>query len=157
MVDKKIVAFIGIVFVAGILLFLNSPTQKTSDVVDAGELRISVFKSPTCGCCNGWVEYLEENGLKVITVNTQDMSSIKEQYQVPEEMESCHTAVIEDYFVEGHVPVEAIKKLIEEKPAIKGIALPGMPIGAPGMPGPKTSPFEVYAISDDAPSVFFIG
>ncbi len=86
----------------------------------------------------------------------EDMTSIKQAYQIPQNMISCHTAVIEDYFVEGHVPVEAIKKMLEEKPAIDGIALPGMPPGSPGMPGKKTEALKIYALSDGKKSEFMV-
>lgn len=78
----------------------------------------------------------------------EDMTSIKQTYQIPQNMISCHTGIIEDYFVEGHVPVKAIEKMVEEKPAIDGIALPGMPQGSPGMPGTQTEPFKIYALFD---------
>ncbi len=84
------------------------------------------------------------------------MSSIKKKYQIPHNMEGCHTGVIGDYFVEGHVPVEAIEELLAEKPAIGGIALPGMPSGSPGMPGQKTEAFKIYALSDGTASEFMI-
>ncbi len=82
------------------------------------------------------------------------MTSVREYYQIPEGMESCHTAIINGYFVEGHVPVAAIKKLLEEKPNIDGIALPGMPSGSPGMPGQKNEAFHIYALSDGKSSEF---
>ncbi len=84
------------------------------------------------------------------------MSSIKKKYQIPQNMESCHTGVIEGYFVEGHVPVEAIEELLAEKPDISGIALPGMPPGSPGMPDQKTEAFKIYALSDGTASEFMI-
>ncbi len=82
------------------------------------------------------------------------MSSIKRKYQIPQNMESCHTAVIAGYFVEGHMPIEAIEKLLEEKPDIDGIALPGMPTGSPGMPGQQTEAFKIYALSAGTASEF---
>ena len=82
------------------------------------------------------------------------MSSIKEKYQIPDNMQSCHTTIIEDYFVEGHVPIEAIRKLLATKPDIDGIALPGMPSGSPGMSGIKTEAFKIYALSDGVVSKF---
>jgi len=87
---------------------------------------------------------------------TEDMSSIKRKYQIPQNMEGCHTAVIGDYFVEGHVPIEAIEKLLEEKPDIDGIVLPGMPSGSLGMSGQKIEAFEIYALSNGTASEFSI-
>ncbi len=85
---------------------------------------------------------------------TDDTSGIKEQFSVPEEMQSCHTTVMGEYYIEGHVPVEAIRRLLEERPSIDGIALPGMPSGSPGMTGSKEGPFVIYAISGGQVSEF---
>lgn len=82
------------------------------------------------------------------TIYTEDMASIKAGYKIPRDMESCHTTVIGDYFVEGHVPIKAVEKLLNEKPNIEGIALPGMPSGSPGMSGAKVEKFKIYAISN---------
>ena len=79
----------------------------------------------------------------------KDMSSVKKEYQIPEHLAACHTAIIGDYFVEGHIPIEAIEKLFEEKPDIDGIALPGMPAGSPGMPGQQREAFIIYAALRD--------
>lgn len=96
-----------------------------------------VYKSPSCGCCQGWATYLERNGYKVTVIERDDMEPVKDGLGVPAEMRSCHTAKIEGYVIEGHVPVAAIDKLLAEKPKVKGIAAPGMPPGSPGMSGPK--------------------
>lgn len=90
-----------------------------------------------------------QKGLNVEMVGVDDMAPIKSRYAVPATMESCHTSVIGGYVVEGHMPIEAIEKLMSEKPDIKGIALPGMPYGAPGMPGSKDGPFVIYALQND--------
>jgi hypothetical protein len=109
---------------------------------------LTVYASPTCGCCHLYIPYLRENGYAVNEVSVQDINAPKEKYGVPEEAWSCHTATVDGYFIEGHVPVEAIDKLLTEKPAIDGIALPGMPPGSPGMNGEKTARFEIVAIKD---------
>ena len=109
---------------------------------------VTVYSSPTCGCCHGYEEYLEENGFEVEPIRTADVSGMKDELNIPEEMRSCHTAKVGEYFIEGHVPVEAILKLLEEQPPISGIALPGMPPGSPGMGGAKEQPFTIYAIVD---------
>lgn len=96
-----------------------------------------VYKSPTCGCCKGWVTYLQRNGYTVTVVEREDMDTVKDGLGVPDAMRSCHTAKIDGYVIEGHVPVEAIDKLLSERPKAKGIASPGMPSGSPGMDGPK--------------------
>lgn len=94
---------------------------------------IKVYKTPTCGCCKAWVQHLEENGFKVEVMDMPDLSSVKAKYGVKPEMQACHTAVVNNYVVEGHVPADLILKMINEKPAIAGLAVPGMPMGSPGM------------------------
>ena len=108
----------------------------------------TIYKSPTCGCCVGFTGILKREGYTVNIESTEDMSVIKEKYGIPREMESCHTTIIDGYVIEGHVPMEILDKLLSEKPAIDGIALPNMPSGSPGMPGPKRAPFTIYQITD---------
>lgn len=96
-----------------------------------------VHKSPSCGCCGGWIAYLEQHGWQVTVKDTDAMDEVKARLGVPAEAHSCHTAEIAGYVVEGHVPVEAIDKLLAERPKVTGIASPGMPQGSPGMSGPK--------------------
>lgn len=109
---------------------------------------VTVYSSPTCGCCHQYERYLEEKGFELESIRTENLDEIKDDLGIPQDMQACHTATIEEYFVEGHVPVEAIWKLLEEQPPIDGIALPGMPSGAPGMGGDKTEPFVIYSIVD---------
>jgi hypothetical protein len=96
---------------------------------------ITVWKSPTCGCCGGWVDYMRGKGYQVAVNHVADPDPIKAQLGVPAALYSCHTAKIDDYLVEGHVPEAAVAKLLAERPHLKGIALPGMPEGSPGMDG----------------------
>lgn len=112
-----------------------------------GGVEVVMYKSPACGCCGEYGKYLEAKGFKVKIIDLEDPGEIKNSLGVPESMWSCHTLKIGKYFVEGHVPVEAIHKLLEEQPEIDGIALPGMPQGSPGMSGVKTRPFIIYSIS----------
>ncbi len=109
---------------------------------------VTLYSSPTCGCCHEYEKYLEENGFEVESISMEDLTEIKDNLSIPADMQSCHTVMIEGYFVEGHVPVEAIRKLLEEQPSIDGIALPGMPAGSPGMGGEKAEPFVIYSITD---------
>lgn len=102
-----------------------------------------VYKSPTCGCCKGWGTYLQRNGYKVTMIDREDMDKVKDDLGVPDAERSCHTAKIDGYVVEGHVPLAAIDKLLAERPKVDGIASPGMPTGSPGMDGPK-APNPVY-------------
>jgi hypothetical protein len=99
----------------------------------ASLIPIKVYKTPTCGCCKAWVQHLEENGFKVEVMDMPDLSAVKAKYGVKPEMHACHTAVVNNYVVEGHVPADLILKMINEKPAIAGLAVPGMPMGSPGM------------------------
>lgn len=118
--------------------------------------KVMVFQSPNCPCCEVYKEYLREQGFQVETTYVANMSSIKNKYHIPQPMLSCHTAVIGDYFVEGHIPVEAIEKMLIEKPDIDGISLPQMPPGSPGMPGIQTGAFYIYALTDGGASEFMI-
>ncbi len=115
---------------------------------------IVVYKTPNCGCCSRYAAELQRAGFSVETRIVDDISSIKGSRNIPAGMESCHTAVADGYFIEGHVPLEAVRKLLEEKPDIDGIALPEMPAGSPGMPGTKLSPFVVYSLKNGKASVF---
>lgn len=108
---------------------------------------IRIYKSPSCGCCGQWVAYLKQNGFRPEIVDMDDLSTVKRLAQVPDDLVSCHTAVVERYAVEGHVPVEAIRKMLSERPEILGIAVPGMPSGAPGMPGATPERFHVIAFA----------
>ena len=110
----------------------------------------TMYVNPQCGCCQGHVNYLRQNGFKITVKETHDMSLIRRQHRVPEKFEGCHIMLIDGYVVEGHVPAAAIKKLLAERPKIKGISLPGMPEGSPGMTGVKAEPFKILEITDDA-------
>jgi hypothetical protein len=112
---------------------------------DAGQ--ILVYASPTWGCCGDWITYLRDNGFTVQTENVQNLHPVKQRYQVPLPLQSCHTAIVDGYVIEGHVPADAIERLLSERPAIVGIAVPSMPIGSPGMEvaGVEPEPFDVFA------------
>jgi len=107
---------------------------------------VMVYKSPTCGCCSKWVAHMKDSGFSVDVENRQDLASLKAQLGVPTRFQSCHTAVVGDYVVEGHVPADLIRRMMTEKPDIKGLAVPGMPMGSPGMDGPYKQPYDVLAI-----------
>lgn len=116
----------------------------------------TLFKNPGCQCCAGYAAYLRANGFNVTEVEAPNMTTIKQAHGVRSDLEGCHTTVIGDYVVEGHVPVRPIKRLLAEKPAIKGISLPGMPQGSPGMSGTKEGPFKILSITggDEPASVY---
>jgi len=116
----------------------------------ADVVAVTMYKNPQCSCCDEYAKYLRQHGFNVTVTPTHNMSLISRQHGVPEELAGCHTMLIGRYVVEGHVPVSAINKLLAERPNIKGISLPGMPEGSPGMTGRKTEPFKVLEISDEA-------
>src|SRR5437870_944167 len=132
------------------------PALALSRPARAAPVQVTLYKSPECGCCDGYADYLRAHGFAVTANATPDLSEISRKAGIPPEFQGCHTAFIGDYVVDGHVPVEAIEKLLAEKPAIKGITLPGMPLGSPGMTGDKTEPFTVYAITKDGRSSVYM-
>ena len=114
--------------------------------------QVDVYKSPSCGCCQKWVEHLQDNGFKVKNYNVDNLYPYKQQAKLGPAMGSCHTAFVEGYAIEGHVPASDIKKLLQQKPAITGLTLPAMPLGSPGMeaPGRPAQPFTVMQYKDGA-------
>ena len=124
--------------------------------VIAESTRITMYVNPQCGCCESHAQYLRENGFEVTVTPTNTMSLIRKKHGVPGTLEGCHIALVGGYVVEGHVPANAIKKLLAERPRIKGISLPGMPEGSPGMTGVKAAPFEILEISDGPAKVFAV-
>ncbi|HDK37512.1 MAG TPA: DUF411 domain-containing protein [Thiolapillus brandeum] len=106
---------------------------------------IVVYKSPTCGCCKKWVSHMRENGFSVEVHEQYDVTPKKDEYGVPRRLRSCHTAKVGDYVIEGHVPADVVQRLLDEKPAIAGVAVPGMPMGSPGMEGPRTDPYHIVS------------
>ena len=106
---------------------------------------VTVYKSPTCGCCKKWLRHMRHNGFKVTTHDVGDLRPIKAKYGVRPALASCHTALVNGYVVEGHVPADVIKRLLVEKPRVVGIAVPGMPAGSPGMEGPYKERYRVLA------------
>ena len=108
-----------------------------------------VYKTPACGCCDKWVEHLRDNDFDVQVNLVSETNSIRSQVGVPREMASCHTAIVGDYWVEGHVPADLIHKLLTEHPeGIRGIAAPGMPQGSPGMESPNPSKYQILSVDN---------
>ncbi len=132
----------------------SSPEPSASGQTLVRTASVEVYKSPSCGCCHEWEAYLREHGVTVRSIPTEDMGVVKAAHEIPSAAWSCHTAIVDGYVVEGHVPVEAIEDLLAEAPEIDGIALPGMPSGSPGMPGPKEASFEILALRDGATEAF---
>ena len=94
---------------------------------------VTVYKSPTCGCCTKWVDHMRANGFDVTATNVEDMAAVKQKYGVPDKAASCHTSLVGGYVIEGHVPADVVKRLLAERPKVAGLAVPGMPASAPGM------------------------
>lgn len=111
----------------------------------AAPVPITVYKSPTCGCCAKWIDHVQAHGFQVSAHDLDDLSEVKATFGVPAELESCHTATVGKYVVEGHVPADLIQKMLKEKPDIVGLAAPGMPMGSPGMEGGRKDPYDVIA------------
>ncbi len=117
---------------------------------DADPKSVHVYKSPTCGCCQKWVDHLKARGFKVEVSNVADLKPVKHDVGVPDGAASCHTAVVEGYFIEGHVPAADVERLLAERPKdVVGLALPGMPVGSPGMEGPNAQKYSVLAVQKD--------
>lgn len=148
---RKIAMFTAaLAVVAGALIYGFWP----SEPADAKEA--TLYKNPQCECCEGYANYLRENGYKVTVKATHDLSLIKRRHGVSGAFEGCHTTMIDGYVVEGHVPVKTLNKLLAERPPIKGISLPGMPMGSPGMTGRKEAPFRMYEIKEGVPKIYAV-
>lgn len=149
---KYLIFSVIVILAVGTAGFLSSDdgdVDMQADQADNNNLVATIYKSPTCGCCGVYASYMKKEGYDVRVEDVQDMATIKQELGVPNELESCHTMEMAGYVVEGHIPNEAIQKLLAEKPNIKGIGMAGMPSGSPGMPGPRHESFVVYQINHD--------
>jgi hypothetical protein len=153
---------LGFALIAGAtgLLVLRGDDAKAAGVsaalVPAAKpIPIKVYKSPTCGCCKSWVEHLQKNGFAVESVNMPDLSAVKTKYGVKQQLQSCHTAIVGNYVVEGHVPADVIKKLLTERPKVAGLAVPGMPMGSPGMEGAFSQRYDVLTFDKDGKTTVY--
>ena len=117
---------------------------------------LTVFRSPTCGCCEKWTEHMQAAGFSITENVTEDMDAIKQRYGVPAGLDSCHTALASGYVVEGHVPAQDVQRLLSEKPDVVGITAPGMPMGSPGMETDEaTPPYTVFSFAADGTTEVF--
>src|SRR6266851_1823219 len=132
----------SLALIASLVLFAKSSRSQSP-----GPL-ISVFKTPTCSCCGKWVEHLKANGFTVKVQEVNSTAAYERQYRVPRSMVSCHTAVVNGYTIEGHVPAADIKRLLNEKPKAVGLAVPGMPVGSPGMEAAHSEAFSVLIFDE---------
>lgn len=134
------------------ILGLNVNAEEDAE----GNLQIEVYRSPSCGCCSKWLAHLRENQFDVKDFVANDVQAIKDKYGVSKNMASCHTAIVNGYVVEGHVPADDIKKMLSLKPEIIGISVPGMPVGTPGMEmGAKKDSYEVISFDKQGKNKVF--
>lgn len=154
------VAAVATVALVTVFVVRGGPAERETPVGAAepspgAATELVVYRSPECSCCEAWITYMERHGYRVRSVTTDDLGSMKKEHRVPEELWSCHTAVLGNLVVEGHVPVEAVRAALERASVgSRGIAVPGMPAGSPGMPGTLARPLEVFAFGDDGVSTF---
>ena len=140
---KAILAAIGV----AAAIPLSGISAEASDV--------HVYKSPSCGCCGAWVDHLRANGFTVIVEDTEDLDPVKQRFGVPGPLQSCHTATIEGYAIEGHVPAPDIRRLLIERPEAAGVAVPGMPTGSPGMEQDgRREPYATILFGPDGQSIY---
>ena len=143
-----LIGIVGVASAWGAMLADVSPQDKS------GEL--TVYKSPTCGCCGKWIDHMKAAGFQVKVVDLDDLTEIKQASGVPMKLRTCHTGVVGNYAIEGHVPADVVKKLLAEKPAAAGIAVPGMPIGSPGMEvGSQKDSYEVFLFDKTGKTTVF--
>jgi len=141
---RKFINVIILIFISLNLAWADEEKKPPSS------LEIAVYRSPTCGCCGKWIQHLKKNNFVVKDYVTNDMDLIKRKYGVTDVMQSCHTALVNGYVVEGHVPAADILKMINDKPDIVGISVPGMPVGTPGMDmGGRKDPYQVVSFDKE--------
>jgi len=132
------------------ILLLTGASSGMAAPAEPPDRSMTVFKSPTCGCCAAWAELMTKAGFQVEIRDIEDMDVLKKMAAIPEPYWACHSAKLGAFIIEGHVPLAAIEKLLRETPDIRGIAVPGMPMGAPGMGGDPEASYDVLAILDTA-------
>ncbi|MDR6757994.1 hypothetical protein J2Y48_003292 [Mycoplana sp. BE70] len=113
---------------------------------------ILVYKDPNCGCCQAWADAMTAAGFSVKIVNVDDLDAIKQRFAIPAQLQGCHTAIVAGYYLEGHVPLEAVTRLLAERPAVAGLAVPGMPSGSLGMGDDPGANYDVLAVAKDGSS-----
>jgi hypothetical protein len=130
---------------------------RAAEPAKAANLRMTVYKNESCGCCKEWVKHLERAGFSVDVHDVDNLAPVKDRVGIPPAMGSCHTGEIDGYFVEGHVPADDIKRLLRERPNAKGLTVPAMPMGSPGMevPSGQVDPYDVFLVSKDGSTSVF--
>ena len=169
---SKAIASVAVIAVAGTvyLNFSNNP-QTLADTANntvlasvwdqatesySGNKNVTVYRSPSCGCCGAWIEHMQKHGFQITDIKTDDMDAIKAKYSVSAELASCHTSIIDGYVIEGHIPADDIKRFLTKKPNVVGLTVPGMPIGTPGMESRNIKqPFAVLAFNNQGETKVF--
>ncbi len=132
------------------LAFLSTPLFAAGTKDKAA----TMYKNPGCSCCDGYAKYLRKHGFKVEVKETAEHDAISKKAGIPEDFQGCHTTFVDGYVIGGHVPMSAVNKLLNERPKVKGISLPGMPAGSPGMGGEKDETWKIYSIGEGKPKVY---
>ena len=125
------------------LLVLSMMASATYRIRGQQSPKVDIYKDPTCGCCGKWVTHLKTEGFATTVTDVRDIAAVKAKYRVPDQLRSCHTALVGGFVIEGHVPASDVRRLLEERPKVVGLAVPGMPTGSPGMEGPNGRPYDV--------------
>ncbi|HWP12492.1 MAG TPA: DUF411 domain-containing protein [Ramlibacter sp.] len=153
-VRRQLVFALGVLPLAGLARAAAAAANKAA----AAPTEVQVWKEPTCGCCKDWIAHMEANGFKVF-VNTGGTNAARARLGIPQNMASCHTALVGGYAIEGHVPAREVRRLLREKPVAVGLSAPGMPIGAPGMDTPaykgKKNPYNVMLVAKDGSATVY--
>jgi len=155
---KSLVAISAVILVIAFISILAVKSNSTGPIKLNINDKFTLLKSMSCGCCSVYETYMQKNGIQpeVPEISDEQLTAMKDKYGIPSNLRSCHTTIVGNYFVEGHIPLEAVQKMLYEKPDIKGIAMPGMPSGSPGMPGSKEGLFIIYAIDKEGGATEFM-
>lgn len=146
---RKLIIAIASAAVFGGGIYLATDTSATAE-------EVTLYKNPQCGCCENYANYLRDNGFTVTVKPTHELVPMSREAGIPDNFQGCHLAFVENYVVSGHVPVDTVNRLLTERPNIKGVTLPGMPLGSPGMSGVKAAPFTIYELSDKPGKVYAV-
>lgn len=133
-------------------MFTSSPQSQPASF--EGDITMTMYSTPDCGCCVKWAEYLEDNGVDVTVEKVADLQSVKNEHGVPGQLSACHTAVVDGYVVEGHVPIEDIRRLLGERPDVIGVSVPGMPPNSPGMDQPVEYTYQSVLFDEENMTVY---
>lgn len=159
MKNKLFYSAAALILIASITFWLymfQSPSSQETEQpnVYEGDIIMTMYSTPACGCCVKWAEYLESNGVNVTVEKVIDLQSVKNEHGVPGQLSACHTAIVDGYVVEGHVPIEDIRRLLGERPDAIGISVPGMPPNSPGMDIPVSRQYQSVLFDGENMTVF---